>query len=291
MHAAPVPSSHPYRITVLRTGTFRLDGGGMFGIIPKSMWAKWAPPDADNCVRLATNCLLLDDGSRKVLVESGFGDKWSAKERAIYDFQQRTVVDALREVGVEPRAIDTVVVTHLHMDHAAGLTRFADDGSVVRTFPRAEIVVQRQEWEDALSNRSTMTRTYLANHVEPLRPAVRLVEGATEVLPGVAVRPLVGHTWGHQGVFVRNESGEITVFPGDLIPTAAHTHPASSLSYDMLPYENMCSKLAFLHAATDAGWRLVLDHDPNEPCVRARRDATDPTRYRLVPDARSSRSA
>lgn len=273
-----LPSMHGYRVRVLRAGRFRLDGGGMFGLIPRTMWSSWTEPDASNRIGLAANCLLLEDGSRRVLVETGYGDKWSDRDRAIYELERRTVVDALAEVGVAPESIDAVVVTHLHFDHAAGLTRLGAAGPEL-VFPRAEILVQRGEWEDALANRSTMTRTYLRDHLEPIRGRVRLLEGAVEPLPGIAVRPLVGHTWGQQGVFVRDEAGGIVAFPADMMPTIHHAHPSSSMAYDMLPYDTMLSKRAFLAEAAEEGYRIVLDHDPTAPEVRALREGD---RIRLV---------
>lgn len=283
----PMPNelpSHgnPYRVRLLRAGGFRLDGGGMFGVIPKGIWSTWSAPDAENRIELATNCLLLEDGSRRVLVETGYGDKWSAKERSLYLLEQRTVLDALTEIGVGPEEIDAVVVTHLHFDHAAGLTRQAAEGRAEPVFPKAEIFVQRREWEDALANRSTMTRTYLPTHLEPIRDRVRLIDGPGEPLPGIAVRPLVGHTWGQQGVLVRDESGGVVAFPGDVLPTRHHAHPSASMGYDMLPYENMLSKRALLAEAADGGWTLILDHEPHEPIVRVLREPGTPARFRLI---------
>ncbi len=277
-----LPGRHPWRVTVLRAGGFRLDGGGMFGIIPRTFWSTWIVPDESNRIGLSCNCMLLDDGSRKVLVETGCGDKWTPKDRAIYQMEVRTVVDALAEHGVSPDDIDDVVVTHLHFDHAAGLTRVASDGSLVRTFPRARVHVQRREWDDALANRSTMTKTYLPTHLEPIRSVVVLLDGACEPLPGIAVRPLIGHTWGQQGVFVRTPEG-VTVFPADLIPTVHHIHPSASMGYDMLPYENMLNKRDFLAEATGEGWVLVLDHEPATPIVRAVPDSADASRTILTP--------
>lgn len=264
--------------TVLRAGGFWLDGGGMFGLIPKAMWSKWIPADEQNRIHLAMNCVLLQhEGSPgRILVEAGAGDKWTAKEAGIYQFDRttegriRTVVDALREAGTQPGDITDVVVTHLHFDHAGGLTRLADGADAERptylaTFPAARIHVQRREWEDALANRSTMTRTYLRSHLDPIADRVVLHDGPAEVLPGLRVRPLPGHTWGQQGIFWQDAGGTLC-FPGDLIPTVHHTHPASSLGYDMLPYETMLTKRALLEEADRGGWRLVLDHEPGD-CV------------------------
>lgn len=274
-------SRHQWSLRVLRAGSFRLDGGGMFGIIPKALWSRWVEPDAANRIGLQTNCMLLHDGSRNVLVETGCGDKWSDRDRTQFALERRTIVDALAEVGVSPDRIDTVIVTHLHFDHAAGLTRM-DDGHPVATFPNAEILVQRQEWLDAVANRSTMSKTYFPSTVEPIADRVRLLDGDGEVLPGIRVELLPGHTWGMQGVRFRDDRGEIA-FPGDLIPTRLHAHPSVTLAYDVLPHESMIRRRTFLARAETEGTRLVLDHEPGPAVVRVARDPEDPSRYALLP--------
>ena len=261
----------------------------MFGIIPKAMWSEWTEPDERNRIGLATNCLLLEQGSRRVLVETGCGDKWTARSRSMYGLDGRTILDALREEDVDPDSIDTVVTTHLHFDHAGGLTTWdgADPNEMIASgtsprpvFRNAEIVVQRREWEDAIANRSTMTRTYLRSHLDPIADRVRLIDGEEEVLPGVRVEPLIGHTWGMQGVFIEVENGGL-VFPGDLMPTIHHAHPSASLAYDMLPYESMRTKLGFLPRAAEHGWTVVLDHEPDRPVVRVVEEASG--RFEIEP--------
>jgi glyoxylase-like metal-dependent hydrolase (beta-lactamase superfamily II) len=264
----------------------------MFGLIPRTMWEKWIKPDALNRIGLAMNCVLLErdqaDGTvRRTLIETGAGGKWDAKAVAEYEFacqpdgKVRTVEHALAEVGVARESIADVVVTHLHFDHAGGLTRVSAEGgggvSPSIAFPNARIHVQRQEWEDALANRSTMTRTYLRTHLDPIADRVVLHEGESEILPGLRVLPLVGHTWGQQGVCWDDEHGTLC-FPGDLLPTVHHSHPAASLGYDMLPYETMLTKRSLLARAQAKQWRLVLDHEPG-PCVMRAKDG------RLVPEA------
>jgi glyoxylase-like metal-dependent hydrolase (beta-lactamase superfamily II) len=271
-------SSSPHRITPLRTGAFRLDGGGMFGLIPKSMWSQWTTPDADNRIALATRSLLVEtarDGL--VLVEAGCGDKWTDKERAMYALERRTAVDALRDVGVSPADIAHVVVTHLHFDHAGGLTRAGDAGPVA-TFPRARIHVQRTEWRDALANKSTMTRTYLRTHLDPIASEVELHDGECAPLAGFTLLPAAGHTWGHQAVLVEGASAAggaaPHLFAGDACPTIHHAHPAASLGYDMMAYQAMCTKLALLDRAEREGWTIALDHDDGHALVRVVRSAT-----------------
>jgi glyoxylase-like metal-dependent hydrolase (beta-lactamase superfamily II) len=250
----------------------------MFGLIPKAMWSKWVPADAENRIPLAMNCVLLErdgaHGTERVLVEAGAGRKWTDKEVAMYGLERtpagavRCIEDALAEVGVDPASIGHVVLTHLHFDHAGGLTRPGPGGEPESVFPNARIHVQRREWQDAHDNRSTMTKTYLRSHLDPVAGQVVLHDGPAEVLPGLHVMPLVGHTWGHQGVRWHDGQGTV-LFPGDLIPTVHHVHPAASLGYDMLPHDTMLTKRAVLEQADREGWRLVLDHEPGE-CVMQR---------------------
>ncbi len=272
--------SNSWSWKLLRAGSLRLDGGGMFGVVPKSIWSKLTEPDEHNRIHLQTNCLLLTDGSHTVLVETGFGDKWTEKERGYYDLQRRTVVDAMKEAGVGPEEVDTVVVTHLHFDHAAALSRYDESGVAVPTFPNAEVVVQRTEWADAMANKSTMTRTYLPSTMEPVAERVRLLEGEHEILPGLRVWPMPGHTWGQQAIRFDDEKG-VVCFPGDVMPTVHHVAPAFCMGYDMLPYQNMQSKLALLSRASKENWRLVLDHEPGEAVVRVIAHEEKPGRYRL----------
>ncbi|MFM7259653.1 MAG: MBL fold metallo-hydrolase [bacterium] len=254
----------------LTTGTFRLDGGGMFGLIPKTMWSKWTEADADNRIALATRSLLVETRDGLVLIEAGCGDKWTDKERATYALAPRAAVDALAEIGVDPRDIAHVVLTHLHFDHAAGLTR-EDAGTLVPVFPNARVHVQRQEWIDALANKSTMTRTYLRTHLDPIAHVVELYDGEATPLDCIELIPTPGHTWGHQSVLVVPHAGDTSspiLFAGDACPTIHHAHPAASLGYDMLAYEAMLSKRMILGRALREGWLVALDHDPDHALAR-----------------------
>ena len=275
---------HQWRWTLLRAGSFRLDGGTMFGIIPKALWAKAMPPDAANRITLQTNCLLLDDGSRKVLVEAGYGNKFDARNRAMYEMEDRWVADALRERGLEPADISAVVVTHLHFDHAGGLTHhFPGSITPVPTFPNAKIHVQRTEWEDALANKSTMTRTYLRDHLDPIADRVVLLDGEGEALPGIRVTPTPGHTWGQQGVIFHDGRGTV-IFPGDVMPTFHHAGLAYNMAYDVLPYRNMQTKRSLLERCEGEGWRIAIDHEPGlHAVVEVARDPKRPDAFTLRP--------
>ncbi len=271
-----------WKYKLLQAGEFRLDGGSMFGVVPRVLWEKMTKSDEKNRILLQTNCLYMEIEGKKVLVETGYGGKWREKERDIFALEDRTILDALAEVEVAPDSIETIIVTHLHFDHAGGLTHFDKSGEAVSSFPHAKIFVQRVEWEDALANKSTMTKTYLRNHLDPVAGQVELVEGAAEILPGLSVFPVPGHTWGQQAV--RFEDGEgVVCFPGDVCPTINHGGAAFSMGYDMLPHENMKTKASLFEKASAEGWRLVLDHepDPRKAVVRVVRDERG--RFHLEP--------
>lgn len=249
----------------------------MFGLIPKTMWSRWIEADESNRIALATRSLLVESRDGLILVEAGCGDKWSDRERTMYALERRTVVDALAERGVEPGEIRHVVLTHLHFDHAGGLTTLVDDAPA-KVFPEARIHVQRREWEDALANRSTMTKTYLRSHLDPIADCVELHDGEASPLEGISLLPTPGHTWGHQSILVEGRSVDgfdgaplptTVLFAGDACPTIHHAHPAASLGYDMMAFESMCSKLEILGRAARENWLVALDHDASHALVRA----------------------
>lgn len=288
---------------VLRGGEFRLDGGAMFGMTPRVVWTRDVEPDDRNRIRLQQNCLLLERDGRRVLIETGIGDKFGQKERALYAQEDRTVIDALREHDVDAADVSAVIVTHLHFDHAGGLTRRAPDGAAAIAFPNAEIIVQRREWEDALANRSTMHSTYLPNHLtrevaERLRavdtPCAVLHENDPhpppdrwfafeEVLPGIEVFRTPGHTWGQQCVRIDIGSGRRLVYVSDVMPTAAHSKATANMAYDVDPFVSGLHRAALLTAAEREGWLLALDHEPEEPVRIARARPDRPGAWILEP--------
>jgi glyoxylase-like metal-dependent hydrolase (beta-lactamase superfamily II) len=261
------------RLRSLNAGSFRLDGGAMHGVVPKTLWSTLVPCDAENRVPYATSCLLVEGAGRRILVETGNGDKHSPKERRIYDFDGRTIVTALAEIDVAPESIDLVVLTHLHFDHAGGATRL--EGAALRpTFPRARYVVQGREVEDAAHPHERNRASYQDRDFVPLLEAGVLdrVDGEAEVAPGVRVLPSPGHTRGHQSVLIDGGGGERALFLGDVVPTSVHVRLPFIMAYDLEPAVTLDTKRALFDRAIAEGWLLCFGHDPETDAVRLRRD-------------------
>jgi len=254
-------------ITLLDGGELWLDGGAMFGIIPKPMWSKLTEVDEANRIPLATTCLLVESGGKRLLVETGVGNraKYSEKERNFFKFSRHWVVDSLQAIGVERGSIDYVIMTHLHFDHAGGGTMSDGRDGYETTFPNAKYVVQRGEWEDATGGRAVMTATYRRENLAPLEQAgvVSLVNGKAEIVPGVSVIPLAGHTMHQQGVVIES-GGRRAVQPGDMLPTAAHVGLPYNMAYDLFPVDNMRNKETLLREGESGGWKLLLGQDPKQ---------------------------
>ena len=166
------------------------------------------------------------------------------------------------------------------------MTVLNDSGEAIPVFPNARVITQQAEWDDAQANKSTMTRTYLRTHLDPIAHRLQLVNGEQEALPGVIVWPMVGHTWGQQAVRFDDGNG-IVCFPGDVMPTANHVGPSFNLGYDMLPYQNMLSKQALLERARNERWRIAIDHEPGDALRRVVDDPTRPGRF-ILPSVESS---
>lgn len=276
-------SSDRIKITFLDGGRLKLDGGAMFGIIPKALWQRLTPADEANRIQLGTTCLLIDTAGRRLLVETGIGNKYGAKDREFFALSEHWLLDSLVARGIDPASIDTVVLTHLHFDHAGGATRVDEAlARPVPTFPRAEYVVQRGEWEDAMSGYCVMSATYRSENLEPLAESgrLKLVEGDGEIAPGVWLRVLPGHTRHQQGVIIR-DGGRTLVQPADLMPTAAHVGARYNMSYDLLPYDNMKNKLRLLTEAAEGGWTLLLGQDAQHTAYSVNREGDE--RFRLTP--------
>jgi len=268
-----------WNVRAVRIGEFRLDAGCMFGLIPRDVWMRWLTPDDHNRMVLQQNALVLERDGKLVVVEVGIGEKLSPKEQAMYAMAPGSIHAALHTMGCDTKDVSTVIVTHLHFDHAGGITRLdpARPDHPMLTFPNARIYAQRQEWEDAIANKSTMNKTYLRTHLtEEVAERMVLVQGESEILPGIRAIPMPGHTWGQQGIAIDAVGGRTVVFIPDVMPTRWHCRPTTNLSYDVEPYTSMLTRTAMLDRGADEKWTLVLDHEPGHPVFTVKRDPEKP---------------
>lgn len=260
------------RIHALHAGSQRLDGGAMFGVVPRPLWERRIAPDARNRIPLAMRCLLIEAADALVLVDNGAGNKEDSKFCDIYGIENgparagggpTRLEDALAAAGFTAADVDVVIDTHLHFDHAGGNTFRAEDGSVRLAFPRARYVVQRGEWEYAHTRNERIQASYLPDNFDPVEAAGRFdfVTGEAEIVPGVGVWPTPGHTPHHQSVVIRSD-GETACFLADVIPTSAHLPLPWIMGYDVEPLVTLESKRTLLAAAREEEWLLIFEHDP-----------------------------
>ncbi|HEX5473188.1 MAG TPA: MBL fold metallo-hydrolase [Vicinamibacterales bacterium] len=248
----------------LTDGTFRLDGGAMFGVVPKPLWERRAPADDRNRIGMAMRPLLVRAGSTQLIVDAGIGDKTDAKSAAIYAVDRTDSLDAsLARAGGRADDIDVVLASHLHFDHAGGFTKRDPDGTVRPRFARARYVIRRGEWEDATHPHERNRASYLPDNYVPLEAAgvVDFLDEDDVVIPGVRVRRTGGHTKHHQIVIVES-GGRTAVFAADLIPTTAHVDLPWIMGYDLYPMETLAFKRAFLREAIDREYLIFFEHDP-----------------------------
>ena len=262
------------RCHTLEGGLQRLDGGAMFGVVPRTLWKTRIEPDERNRIPLAMRCLLVEHDDGLVLIDTALGNKEDAKFLDIYGVENQglegatQLEDALASAGCLPRDVKTVINTHLHFDHAGGNTTMDpelenDPRRHVRpAFPNATYVVQRGELEFARKTNERTRASYLPHNFEPIAGADRwrLLDGDGEVLPKISVRLTPGHVPFHQAVVLRDR-GETAVFVGDLFPTTSHLPLPWIMGYDLEPLRTLESKRALLDEAVAGEWRLIFGHD------------------------------
>jgi glyoxylase-like metal-dependent hydrolase (beta-lactamase superfamily II) len=221
------------------------------------------------------NLLLIEDGRQRTLVDTGAGSSWDGKSRSIYGVEPRGAEELLAPAGIGPDQIDRVVNTHLHFDHAGGNTARDDQGSVRPAFPNAEYVVQRRELETARQNNERFRASYMPGHFEPLAAEggrLRLLDGDSELSPGVRVQTVPGHTPGMQ-IVLADTGGGTLAFLADLVPTASHVRYPYIMAYDLEPLKTLAAKKALLPRAAREGWRIVFEHDDRMPLATLAEEA------------------
>lgn len=253
-----------FELISLSDGTMRVDGGAMFGVVPRVFWEKTNQPDEKNRIVIGVNPLLIRAEGANILVDTGNGDKFSEKLLNIYGIErEETLLKSLSDIGLEPVDIDIVINTHLHFDHCGGNTFVDKSGKLQPTFPNARYIVQKAEWEDATNTNELTKASYLPENYMPLIDAgvVDLVDGNIEVFPGVTVVRTPGHNRGHQSVKIESE-GKTAFFLGDMIPTAAHIPLSYIMGYDLYPVELLEVKRKILREALEGHWLMIFEHDP-----------------------------
>ena len=250
-------------LTTLHDGPFRLDGGAMFGVVPKPLWEKLAAADDRNRIQMAMRPLLVEASWGRMLVDCGVGEKMPEKARDIYALDRTVHLDhALAERGLDAAAVDFVLATHLHFDHFGGSTMRTPQGLVPR-FPNARCLIRDAEWEDATHPHERNRASYLQDDFVPLKPAgvVDFYTGDITVKPGVRVVRTGGHTGQHQIVYVES-GGKTAVFAADLVPTTAHLQDPWVMGYDLFPMETLAFKKRFIREAIDREHLIFFEHDP-----------------------------
>jgi glyoxylase-like metal-dependent hydrolase (beta-lactamase superfamily II) len=253
-----------YDIHAIETGTFWLDGGAMFGVVPWVFWSKTNPPDERNRVELAARCLLIQGNGRTILVDDGNGMKWNEKQRDIYKFNnsKADLLSSLKKISMTRHDVTDIILTHLHFDHAGGSTMFVD-GTLEVTFPNARFYVQRKHWEHSQHPTERDHASFVQENFQLLeeKKVLEMVDGEVQLFPGIEVVTTQGHTESLQLPKISN--GKTTLlYCTDLIPFTAHLPYHYITGYDVRPLETLAEKKRILQQAYDEQWILFFEHDP-----------------------------
>ena len=272
-------------VHAIQAGGQRLDGGAMFGVVPKPLWEKRIPADERNRIPLGMRCLLIEHPSGLILVDTGAGNKEDEKFKGIYGIENEgaengtLLEDGLREIGVEPSDINIVINTHLHFDHAGGNTKLGPGGKVEISFPNARYFVKRGEYDYALHANERTAASYFDRNYLPIEAAgkLELVVRERDIVQGIRVVPTPGHTPFHQSVLIES-GGERAFYPADLVPTQHHLPLPWIMGYDVEPLVTLETKRRVLKQALDEQWLMIFEHDAAVSSGRVEHDGKN---YRL----------
>lgn len=258
-----MPSIANYHLHTIETGRFALDGGAMFGIVPRALWERRFPPDEQNRIPMHMRCLLIEGNGKLILVDNGLGNKYSEKfgHQFAVDDSSMDLNGSLAHLGYGFSDITDVILTHLHFDHCGGSTvRTGDDYKVA--FPNATFHVQRAHWDWAVESNIREKASFLAENLDPLLASgqLNLLDGDGTLFPGVDLLCVDGHTRAMQMVKIHDDESTL-LFVADLLPTSAHLMPAWNMAYDLWPMTTIKEKARILETAVKEGWRLFFEHD------------------------------
>jgi glyoxylase-like metal-dependent hydrolase (beta-lactamase superfamily II) len=259
-----------FELTALSDGTYRLDGGAYFGVVPKTLWSKKVKADENNRVLSGLNSVLVRTGQKNILIETGIGNKLSEKMAQIYG-QPAKLLDSLNAAGLAPEDIDVVINSHLHFDHC-GWNTVRRNSAIAPTFPKAKYYAQEGEWKHAHENQRDGV-SYFTENYDPLVESgqMQLLHGSQEILPGVSVEVYPGHTRDLQAIMVRS-GGKTACYISDLIPTSAHLELNWVMAYDLYPLESIASRKRFYSRAIPERWLTIFTHDHEIPWAYLDRD-------------------
>lgn len=268
-----------YEVLIVETCRFALDGGAMFGVVPKTLWERRIAADERNRIQLGMRCLLIEHQIGPVLIDTGVGNKENDKFYDIYGIENTgangatRLEDGLAQIGLAPKDIMMVISSHLHFDHAGGNTTKRPDGSIVPTFPNARYVIQRGEYEWATHTNERTSASYFPHNFEAVRASgqMELIDGDHEIISGVYSVKTPGHTPHHQGLLIES-AGERAFYIADLSPTTAHLPLPWIMGYDVEPLVTLETKRRILARAVDEDWLLIFEHDAKTPWSRIAND-------------------
>ena len=260
-----------FRVEIVPDAEFRLDGGAMFGVVPRALWSRVCPPDEQNRIRMNMNCLFIDTGSERILIESGIGDKWSTKHKEMYGInRERTLPESLQAIaGVAAEEISIVINTHLHFDHAGGNTSVNGDGKASPTFPNARYLVSKDELDHAQAPSERDRASYFPENWQPLIESGQLEakNAEYEVVPGLQMETYPGHNRSMQCWRLQSRGQTMFGF-ADLVPMKAHVSYAWIMGYDLFPVETLEAKKKLLPQAAREEWACLFYHDPDQPLCK-----------------------
>ena len=248
-------------VSFVTDGTIRLDGGALYGVVPKVIWNTLTPADKRNRVTVGLNCLLIRAGGKNILVDTGVGNKHPLRRKNMFAMKAGGLVSDLKSHGLGVDDIDIVALTHLHFDQAGGCTKRTYGDRAVPTFPRATYLVQRKDWYEATHTTERNSSVYIPDDYMPLEESgqLELLDGDTEIVPNVWLRVTGGHTAGHQALFVESSNRRVA-YLGDVLPTPVHLPSLYVTSWDVHPRDTLERKRQFLSQAESDGWLLIFGH-------------------------------
>lgn len=260
-----------FRVEIVPDSEFSLDGGAMFGVVPRALWSRVCPPDDQNRIRMNMNCLFIDTGGERILIESGIGDKWSTKHTEMYGInRQRTLPESLQAIaGVAAKDISIVINTHLHFDHAGGNTSANGNGKASPTFPNARYLVSKAELDHAQAPSERDRASYFPENWEPLieNGQLETISADYEVVPGLRLETYAGHNRSMQCWRLQSQGQTMFGF-ADLVPMKAHVSYAWIMGYDLFPVETLEAKKKLLPQAVREEWACLFYHEPDQPLCK-----------------------